>query len=420
MPTPTNPNRRLLVLCQLFYPEMVSTGQTLTELCIELSKLGWNIEVICAAPTMLATDPKTPKIIDFQNIRINRVWATQFPKLNLLGRILNQVTFTISTFFYLLFQSRDRTILVLTNPPFLPFACVAAKALRKSLKFALLVFDVYPDTAIHLGVIKSNGLTAKTWDWLNIKSFNMASRIIVIGRCMKDVIIQKGANKSIKLDTKTEMIHIWADDEAIASASKEIPPVYKKHRLEGKFIALYSGNMGRFHDLETILEAAKELKNHPRIRFAFIGEGAKKHLVETFVLNNGLQNCAVDTYVPKEDLGSLLRHASVGLASLAPGQEGLSVPSKTLGLMAAGVPIIAIMNQNSEIAQLTIEATLGKVIRPGDSNQLVKDLLAMEADPAQCNIYGKNGLKLVNEHLSLKKAAKDYSDLIEDIQCASA
>lgn len=407
--------KSILVLCQLYYPEMVSTGQTLTELCSEMSILGWNVEVVCAQPTTIKDSKIIDKVISYNGVTIRRVWATRFPKLNLIGRIINQLTYSLSTIFYLGFKTGKRPILVLTNPPFLPFSCLIAKLFRFDLKFVLLVFDVYPDTAVHLGLIKNNGLVQYVWDKLNTLSFNASTRIIVIGRCMRDVILEKGRRAGLDLGPKIEMIHIWADDSAIMQSNHATPTVLQGRGLEGKFIALYSGNMGRFHDLETVLEAATKLKNHPDIRFVFIGEGAKKKLVTETIARLNLSNCVVDTYVPREELGALLHSASVGLSTLLKGQEGLSVPSKTLGLMSAGLPVIAIMEETSEIARMCHEGDFGRVIAPGDSDRLVQDLIDLHGHPERRKQMGINGQTMLLESLTLRKAARAYSNLFESI-----
>jgi glycosyltransferase involved in cell wall biosynthesis len=407
--------KSLLVLCQLFYPELVSTGQTLTELCEELSGLGWRIEVVCAPPTILHGGQACPRLLHHEGIKVRRVWSTRFPKLSLLGRVVNQITYTLSIILFLLFRSRQRPILVLTNPPFLPFACLFAKLFRPSLRYVLLVFDVYPDTAIHLGLISRKGLLARVWEWFNLQSYKRAAKVIVIGRCMRDIITAKGRAVGLDLAGKLHMIHIWSDNRMIGRASAELPEVFQDKGLEDKFIVLYSGNMGRFHDLETLLEAALSLKDHPEIRFAFIGEGAKKQKVVDFISSHDLKNCLVDTYVPKEQLGALLHSVNVGIASLLEGQEGLSVPSKTIGLLAAALPVICIMSPASEIALLAKESGFGFVLTPGDVDNLVAAILKLHAAPDLCRTMGLAGNRLIEGQLSLENAAEAYSELFNSL-----
>ncbi len=186
-----NKKNRLLVLCQIFYPELISTGQTLTELCEQLSANGVEIEVLCAQPTIVKMSEKVPRIIDYKGITIKRVMATTFPKLQTLGRIINQITYALSTFIFLLFDRSKRPILVLTNPPFLAFFCAFLRSIGLGQAYIYLVFDVYPETAINLGMLKKNSLIAKIWQWFNTFSFAQASKIIVIGRCMEEIIQMK-------------------------------------------------------------------------------------------------------------------------------------------------------------------------------------------------------------------------------------
>ena len=174
---------KLLLLCQLFYPELVSTGQTLTELGEELVKLGLDLEVVCAPSTFVDRSTRLPKYMEHNGIRINRVWSTRFSKLNLLGKIINQVTYTFSTFLWLLFDRTNRPIFVLTNPSFAAFVCAFLRILGGK-PYIFVIFDVHPDAAIKLEVIKENGIVSTAWNFLNKFTFKYASAIVVLGRCM--------------------------------------------------------------------------------------------------------------------------------------------------------------------------------------------------------------------------------------------
>lgn len=407
---------KVLILCQLFYPELVSTGQTLTELGEALTELGVDVEVCCGPPTILREAKKIPKDSIYQGIRIHRVWGTRFPKLSTAGKIINQVTYAASTFFYLLFRQIDRPVLVVTNPPFLGVVCAILKKVKK-LRFIYLAFDVYPDTAINLGIIKKNGILARLWESCNKLVFASCDAFIVIGRCMAEVIRGKmGGENTNKIEGKEHIIHVWADDRNIRPLPKEKSEKYiKKWCLHGKFVLGYSGNMGRFHEMETIAEAAKALRYNDDIRFIFIGEGYKKKWLQEFVEKNQLGNCIIDTYVPREDLPEVLNLFDLGLVSLSPGQEGLSVPSKSFGLMAAGVPVVAVMSSASEIARIIEEESCGVVIPPGDQDALVEAIQSLFQNRETLDRMGKSAREAIDKKYSLKKAANAYAELISNI-----
>lgn len=406
---------KLLVLCQLFYPELVSTGQTLTELCEELVQLGINVEVICGPQTILNRDKKIPKHMEHKGIHIRRVWGTKFPKLNLMGRVINQITFAVSTFFYLLFKRPKKPILVLTNPPFLGISCAFLKVLKLGAPYIYLIFDVYPDTAVNLGVLKKNGFLSQCWNRFNTFVFRHASAIIVIGRCMHNIVAENMEKHNLDAGCKMHNIHMWCDDEAISSGPNKTDLFIKKWALEGKFVVGYFGNMGRFHDIESMMEAAKSLQDNDEIVFLFVGEGQKKQWAMDYANQHDLSNCQFHTYVEREHLGTLLSSANLGLVSLMHGQEGLSVPSKSFGLMAAGVPIVAIMDKSAEIALIVEEEHCGVVIESDRSNALEKTIRNLRSNSIELKKMGENGKRAIAAKYSLQNAANAYSELISKI-----
>jgi len=407
---------KVLMLCQLFYPELISTGQTLTELAESLSDLGTDVQVCCGAPTIIKKGKKTPKDYDYKGINIHRVWGTTLPKLSTIGKLVNQVTFAVSAFFFLLFRKIDRPVLVVTNPPFLGAICVVLKRIKR-LRFIYLVFDVYPDTAINLGMLSRDGWIAKAWECLNRSIMRSCDAFIVIGRCMASVIRNKMPDKEKEITRQKEhVIHVWADNRNIQPSKVDKPnPFVKKWNLNGKFVLGYSGNMGRFHDIETIAEAAKKMKEDGHFRFLFVGEGFKKKWLIQHIKENGLTNCVVDTYVPREDLPMVLNSFDLGLVSLSPGQEGLSVPSKTFGLLSAGIPVVAIMNQDSEIARVINEESCGVVVPPGEPDKLVEAISSLRKDQERLAIMSNNARHAVDSKYSLEKAARDYYRLISEL-----
>ena len=110
----------VVVVCQLFYPELISTGQTLTELVEELARMGLKIHVIAAQPTVLPGSKRVDPVIDHEGMRIIRTWSTRLPKTKRLGKLLNITTFFLSAWWLVLRKYRQPQLLLLTNPPYLP------------------------------------------------------------------------------------------------------------------------------------------------------------------------------------------------------------------------------------------------------------------------------------------------------------
>jgi len=283
--------------------------------------------------------------------------------------------------------------------------------------YIFVIFDVHPDAAIKLEVIKKNGIVATTWDVLNRFAFKYASAIVVLGRCMYEIAASERKAGAVAKD-RIHIIHIWSDDRLIHKLSPRQNPLIKDWNLEGKFVVGYSGNFGRFHDVETIMETAKVLKNHNNIHFLFIGEGYKKSWMMDFAKRWGLANCQFHTYVERERLCLSHNCFTVGLVSLAKGQEGLSVPSKMYGILAAEKPVIAIMSRNTETAMVLEENDCGIVVEQGKVNALVEAILNFYRNPELCEAMGKNGREAIDTKYNVREAARKYLSLIRSVQCS--
>jgi glycosyltransferase involved in cell wall biosynthesis len=404
-------NTKLLIYCQLFYPELISTGLTLTELCEELSLMGINIETICGPLTLTDQHIKIPKETIYQKIKIKRIWSSRFPKKNLFGKLINHITFTYSAYKHLKKDKTKRPVLVLTNPPFLA-AVISYICKKQSRPLIYVVFDLYPETAIACGMLKQSSLISKVWQKINKHIYKTATHIIVLGRYMKELVSKNLDSETAK---KIKHIHIWSDDRNITPVSKEKNKFTQEWQTQNKFTVIYAGNMGRFHDMETIIKAAELLKRETQIQFIFIGDGHKKQLLIDYAKNQNLENCKFFNYVSRENIGLALNAADIGLVSLVQGQEGLSVPSKTFGLMAARLPLLAIMDNKCEVARIIQEENCGTIIEPGNANLLAKNIILLAKSPNIYNNFSKNSLNAIKTKYNLKSAAKQYLELITSI-----
>lgn len=395
---------RLCILSQLFYPELVSTGQTLTELAEALQDLGMQVSVYCGYPTMTHRHDQVPKQMVHQGIQIRRLWGTRFPKLSFWGKLLNHLTFSASVVWRLLWDTDRSPLLVSTNPPMLPVLAAVVCVLKKR-PYVSLVFDVYPETAVIAGVLSERGILASMWRGLQSFALSHADWVVVIGRCMEKRILPY-------LRDPSRMVHIpvWADDHRIQSDTHEVAFPWVE---QGKIVVGYSGNMARFHDMETLVAAAEVLKEDPRFVFVCVGDGYKKAFVGAAAAR--LPNLQCHAYVPREHLGALLQSFTVGVVSLLPGHEGLSVPSKTYGLLAAGCPILGILPAESEIAMMVRETDSGIVVRPGDVDGLVSVLRQMAEAPTQREHWSQQARHTSQSVYALRHVAKAYEAVFANL-----
>lgn len=404
-------NKELIILSQYFYPEVASTGQLLTELAEDLVEYGYKIKVYTGRPSYYKNVEKYKKKEIYQSIKIYRLFNTNLNKNSKLGKILNSLTYFISVLFKLLFQKDRSLLLIVSNPPFLPIAGLLFNKIKKQ-KYVFLIHDIYPDIAIKLGYLKKNSFIVRVWDKFNYHILRNAERIIVLGEYMAEMIRRKYLpNNNIKI----EIIHNWADEEFILPIKKENNWFIKKYHLENKLVISYSGNIGLFQDLETIIRGANKLKDYDDILFVFIGDGGGLNKLKEIVEEKYLKNVLFLPYQLKEFLPYSLTASDISIVTLEKGVEGLAVPSKIYGILASGRAVLGVVGENCEVADIIKDAKCGFRVNQGDVDGLVEKIKYIYQNPELLKNMGVNSRKYFVEHFTRTKMTRGYYKILEGI-----
>jgi glycosyltransferase involved in cell wall biosynthesis len=404
--------RNLLLLCQHFYPEMVSTGLHMTELTTRLVKLfpENDIRVFCSNPSKSAFKQEVNKFETFEGVKIYRTGnrGEEHGK-GLWGRFIFAFRYFISAFIFT-FGSRKEIdlIIITTNPPFIGFIALLMKVCFAK-PYLLITYDIYPDIAIKLGVIKGNSLIAGIWDMVTKSILRNADSIVVIGDDMKKIVESKVPSK---LQHKICLIHNWADTDQVYPVEKKNNKFLIDKNFKDKDILLYSGNMGRTHNIEELLAAAKELSVHENIFFIFIGSGEKRKLVEQHIANKVSDNVLLLAFQPLALLSDTLSAATLSLICLEDEFTGLSVPSKTYGCMAAGTPIFGLLSSESEISQTIVKHNCGFVHNNESKMSLPDLILEALSDKTLLSKMGSNSRRAFLTNYELSVSATKYNQEI--------
>jgi len=407
----------LRIVSQPFYPEMVSSGQALTELAEELTSYGLKIKVIASQPTILENSKTVPKIIEYKGIHILRTWSTRFPKLSFAGKFINLITFFITASFDILFHDRKVPLLLVTNPPYMALIGWLNNLLNGT-KYGVLLFDIMPEQAELLNMVKPGGFLSKLWRKINKLWYIRSSYAVVLSKDMLQGAIENANLKGTRYEDdcrkKTHIIHVWSDDRVIKPKAKSESISAEDLNVKDKLVVQYSGNHGRFHDIESILKITERFADEERIIFQFIGEGFKKKTVVNFKNEKNLNNIYISTYVPKEKLQDSLAMADLGVIAQLPAQERVCYPSKLLGIMSAGRPVLAICSPESDMARMIKEFDMGFVINNGDTESAVEVLNICLNDPGLLKNKGNNAFNYLNQNFTLSSAANSYFKLIKE------
>ncbi|MEI7504803.1 MAG: glycosyltransferase family 4 protein, partial [Paludibacter sp.] len=293
----------------------------------------------------------------------------------------------------------------LSQPPLFALWGWFLKNLRGQ-HFMMLLMDIYPHIAVNYGVLRENGKSVRVLTKLAELTWRQADELIVIGRCMKDVLISANVPTH-----KINFIPNWVNEQEIFPVSHKNNLLRHELNLDNKFVVLYSGNMGVSHEFSTILQAAELLINENNIIFVFIGTGSKRPYLELKKKQKNLHNLILLPMQPQKRLSESLSLGDVHLVTLREGFEGLAVPSKAYGAIAVERPIIYIGHSDGEIARMINEEQVGVVISPGDGERLANAVLSYVRDNVEYTKQSKNAYELFKRSYTRENALNSYSKL---------
>lgn len=403
--------RRLIMVNRFYHPDHSATAQILTDLAEELVTRGWSVTIITSR--MRYDDPQSilPAEEVHAGVVIRRVATTRFGRAGLAGRVVDYLSFYGMAFATLLGLARKGDILVAkTDPPLVGVIAWFAASLRRA-RLVNWLQDLYPEVAAELGVIGMRGPTGRALRSIRNAGLRAASMNVVIGDRMAERLIAQG----ISADRIT-VIHNWSDEVEI----KPIPLATARLRadwgISDKFVIGYSGNLGRAHEVETILGAAALLRDVPLVCFLMIGGGHQTTRLAARVRAAGLTpQFHFQPYQPRALLGDSLAVADLHWLSLRPELEGLIVPSKFYGIAAAGRGVIAITDPDGEIARIVRRAECGAVITPGDSAGLANLIRSMVSDDARVAAMGIAARAVVERDYDRSGAFKRWDAVLHRV-----
>lgn len=391
---------------QYFYPEVASTAQLMTELAESLVGNSFKVAALIGQPSYAKSDKLTRREV-YNGINIERVSSTQFDKNSSLGRLLNWFSFTCLAFLKLFF-SKDRTpLFIVSTPPFL-FVVGYLLNILQGRRYTCLVYDLYPDIAERLGYIKKDSLIYKIWDSCNKSFFRRAEYIVVPSEAMKDLIDKKiGACKN----DKVKVIYNWADGAFLKPLDKKYNWFSKKYGFTDKLTVLYAGNIGLFHELETLIEVADKLRNNKNIQFVFIGEGGKKPKLEDMVREKQLDNVLFLPYQDKSVLPYSLTSSDISVVSLEKKLDCVAAPCKLYTSMASGQIILGLVDNNSDVARIVSRGNCGFCYEQDNVDGIIKMIEILYKNPELIRNLKANSRQCFEANFEKDKMIQQYADL---------
>jgi colanic acid biosynthesis glycosyl transferase WcaI len=354
------------------------------DLLPSLAAAGDDVEVVMSRAEYRGGRPLLATALAGTGVRVHRVRSGVAQPASSRQKVQAMITYLVGAVTRSAFGARADVNVFFSTPPFFAGWGFVLRALRGQ-PYLCIIQDVWPDVLIADGRLPAGGRAARTLTWLSRLIWRRADAVVVIGRCMAELVTAGGVDPA-----RVHMIPNWAHSsvtDAVAVADNEIR---RELGIEDRFVVLYSGNLGVSHSFDEILAVAAQFhETHPDVVFLFIGGGSRRGQVAG-EKEGGLDNVRLLPFQPAERLGQTLSAGDVQFISLRAGFEGIVVPSKAYGAMAAGRPLLYLGHASGEIAREIAEGDLGTVVAPGDVAGLTAALERYLAEPDLVARQGAN------------------------------
>ncbi len=397
---------KVLLLNQFFHPDLSATAQIATDLAEDLVAAGLEVTAVAARGSYLGGE-RLPARGEHRGIAIRRLWATSLGKRTLLHRGMDYASFYLSVAAAMATMPRHEVVLALTTPPLVAAAGLVARALRGS-RLVYWVQDLYPEVAVAFGVLRPRSPAARLMSAISRAVLSRADAVVALGEAQRERCVAAGARPD-----RTVVLPNWADGEAVKPVAPEHNPLRAELARGARCLVMYSGNIGRGHDVETLLGAARALRDRRDIAFVFAGDGARRGEVERAARD--LPALRLGPYQPRERLAESLSAADVHLVSLAPELEGLIEPSKLYGIMAAGRPAVFVGPPESEVARTVEREGCGVALRNGDVAGLAAALARLADDEAARRRMGLAAREALVARYERRVATGRFRDLLRSL-----
>jgi glycosyltransferase involved in cell wall biosynthesis len=388
-----------ILLLNLYYPPDTSATAKMADTVVNALAKNNQVTVLCGRPSYDPSERRSWRLFqteEKQNVQIVRVGSTDYPRFDMQKRVLNYLSYTLLAIPRALFAPCD-VIVAMTDPPFEGIVG-AFVALLKGKPYFYNIRDMYPDMAVG-GAIVDPGLLARVWEKMHRWALRRATKVIVLGEDMRNRIVAKGVSLS--------QIEIVRDGTEISSleppALQPDQSVISEIRGDNKFVLLHAGNIGFYGAWETLIAAARQLAEDG-IGLVFVGEGAQQAQLKNRA--HGVSNVRFLPFFAASKISSVLAAADAHLITVKRGLEGVVVPSKMYGILAAGKPIVAVAPPETDVVSLGKQFGFSVVADPDNSDDVAHVIRTLAANPGKVAEMGRAAMAAAPAYDRVKELQK--------------
>jgi len=349
---------------------------------VDTLSLTHQVTVLCGRPSYDPAERRPWRLYQSELVglaHIVRAGSTAFPRFDMKKRVLNYLSYVALAVPRALFVKCD-VVLSMTDPPFQGIVS-AFVAMLKRKPFIYNIRDLYPDMALG-GAIVAPGLLARIWEKLHRWALRRAALVIVLGEDMRARIIAKGVDAS--------RVAVVRDGAEVLPPNTPLPApdpeIVRAIRANFSFVLLHAGNLGFYGAWDTLLMAARKLASDG-VGLVFVGDGAQRARVQAAAA--GSDNIRFLDYFPSAKIPSVLAAADAHVITVKRALEGVVVPSKMYGILAAGKPIVAVATEKTDVVSLGISQGFAVAADPDQPAELIRAVRVLSADVNKLRTMGE-------------------------------
>ena len=384
----------------------------ITGLAERLAARGYTVTVLAGTPHyQLARVPPGYLWRPFRRevragVKVIRCWA--FPRSQgKAAKFLNYASFTLRSLIAALFVRRPDAILVVSPPFWLGFNALFLRALR-GCAVIYNAQDLYPEAYLASQEMGA-GWLARAMSRLVTRLYRSCDRITVITPSFAEAIAARGIDRA-----KVAIIPNYVDTTAVTPLPRD-NPFRRQHALEERFVVMYAGNIGYTHGTEMLVEAAAKLAAIPDLLFLVIGGGSKQAELARLARERRLANLQFLPTQPPEVLPTMMAAADVFVLTSKPGVGKASFPGRIYNFLLAARPIVASVDEDSDLAEVVRGGGAGIVTAPGNVEEFCRAVTTLYHDAARRERLGRSGAEFMARHYSSQAVLEQYDTLLKGL-----
>jgi glycosyltransferase involved in cell wall biosynthesis len=411
---------RILYLSQYFPPEMGAPAARVYELSREWAALGHDVTVLTGFPnhpTGVIPPEYRGQLIRRERLDgINVVRGPIYAAANqgLIKRGLNYTSYAASAALLGPFLTARPDVVIATSPQLLTAVAGFWISALKRAPFVFEVRDLWPRSIVEVGALSAHHPAILLLEQLEMFLYSKADRIVTVTDSFVDELGDRGVPRA-----KMRVVKNGVDLDLFRPSPRQNEVRRELGLSPDDFMCLYVGTHGMAHGLETILEAAAQLREESRVHFVLVGEGAEKDALKEKAKSMKLDSI---TFVDKQARSRVALYLAASDLSLVLLRKRplfkTVLPSKLFEIMGAARPMI--LTVDGEARQLVEEAKAGVFVTPEDPFALSDAILRLKKSPSLCAEMGSNGRAFVEARFSRKALAQQYLGLLDELLASRA